>query len=115
VWEQHQGYVALLLLICLIVMTTFFVQRSFVNRGLIEIDRAESLHADFKIDINQAGWEEIILLPGVGEKLAQAIVEYRRKAGSFDSPEALMQVPGIGPKKLERLKPYLLRVSSQSR
>ena len=56
------------------------------------------------VDINTASAEELRLLPGIGEVLAQAIVDYRQANGPFDSPEALMEVPGIGPGRYEALK-----------
>ncbi len=55
------------------------------------------------VDINTAPVEELRLLPGIGEVLAQAIVDYRQTNGPFDSPEALMEVPGIGKGRFEGL------------
>jgi competence protein ComEA len=107
-WAPHQRYVALILLAGLISMMAFFAHRAYVNRGLIEIEDSRPLQAEFKVDINQAEWAEIVILPGVGVKLAQAIVQHRREAGPFNSPESLMDVPGIGQKKMELLRPYLL-------
>lgn len=49
-----------------------------------------------RIDINSATAEELTLLPGIGEALAQAILDYRGENGAFESLEQLMQVPGIG-------------------
>ena len=43
-------------------------------------------------------------LPGVGPGLAQRILEERDRRGRFDSPEALRQVMGVGPKKLSALR-----------
>ncbi len=111
-WMPHQRYLALMLSIGLISMAAYFAQRAYVNGGLIEIDGVGALEAEFKVDINQADWSEIVVLPGVGKKLAQAIVEHRREKGPFDSPEALMDVSGIGEKKLELLRPYLLPLQS---
>ena len=52
------------------------------------------------VDLNTASLEELDTLPGIGPKTAQAIVEYRETHGTFVSPEDLLQVRGIGPKKL---------------
>lgn len=52
------------------------------------------------VDLNNASIEELDTLPGIGPKTAQAIVEYRKANGPFGSPEDLLQVRGIGPKKL---------------
>jgi competence protein ComEA len=42
----------------------------------------------------------------VGEVIAERILEYRRTK-RFETPEELMEVKGIGPKKFERLRPYI--------
>ena len=57
-----------------------------------------------KIDLNRAEWYELIILPGIGEKKAKAIVEYRKKIGTFKTIEHLSEVNGIGEKTVERLK-----------
>jgi competence protein ComEA len=59
------------------------------------------------IPLNTATAEELDILPGIGPKTAQAIVEFRDKKGKFASPDDLLQVPGIGPKKLSALKPHI--------
>ncbi|MBP1722650.1 MAG: helix-hairpin-helix DNA-binding, class 1 [Deltaproteobacteria bacterium] len=60
------------------------------------------------ISINSATAEELDALPGIGPKMAQAIVEFRERYGKFSSPEDLLQVPGIGVKKLATLKPHII-------
>jgi competence protein ComEA len=59
------------------------------------------------IPLNTATAEELDILPGIGPKTAQAIVEFREKNGKFGSPDDLLQVPGIGPKKLAALRPHI--------
>lgn len=56
------------------------------------------------INVNTASQQELESLPGIGEILAQRIVEYRTQNGPFRSPEDLLKVKGIGPKKLEALR-----------
>ncbi|ADB18920.1 DNA uptake protein-like protein DNA-binding protein [Pirellula staleyi DSM 6068] len=63
---------------------------------------------DFKLDINGADWPELCLLPGVGESLAQSIVEDRQRRGPFASHEDLLRVRKLGPKTLAAIRPYLL-------
>lgn len=49
-----------------------------------------------KINLNQATMVELMNLPGIGEVKAQAILQYRKEHGSFQSVEELLQVNGIG-------------------
>ncbi|MCA1580991.1 MAG: helix-hairpin-helix domain-containing protein [Acidobacteria bacterium] len=60
-----------------------------------------------KININQASAAQIALLPRVGTKAAERIVEYRKAHGSFGQPEELMEVKGVGEKLFGELKPYV--------
>ena len=54
-----------------------------------------------KVNINTATVEELKTLKRVGEKKAEAIIEYRKKNGSFKTKEDLMKVRGIGKKLFE--------------
>ena len=56
------------------------------------------------IDINTATNAELEQLPGIGPKIAAAIVEHRSMNGPFRSVEDLLLVKGIGPKKLEAIR-----------
>lgn len=58
------------------------------------------------VNINTATKAELMSLPGIGEVTAERILEYRRRK-PFESPEELLEIKGIGPKKLERLRPYI--------
>ena len=60
-----------------------------------------------KININKADIVELQNLPGVGESLAQKIINYRNENGKFNSIEDLKNVSGIGEKKFESLKEYI--------
>lgn len=59
-----------------------------------------------KLDLNQACLEELELLPGIGPKKAKALLEWRAANGPFKSLESLLEIKGIGPGTLERLRPY---------
>ncbi len=60
--------------------------------------------ADSRVDINRAGKEELMTLPGIGEVRAEAILAYREEHGPFSSPEDIMQVSGIKESTFEKLK-----------
>lgn len=60
------------------------------------------------VNINSFKIEELKQLPGVGEKLAQRIIEYHKLYGPFKSKEQLLQVKGIGDKKFEQLKDLII-------
>lgn len=57
----------------------------------------------FPIDINTADRYQLTLLPGIGEVLADRILAYRDAHGSFPCVEELLNVEGIGTKKLEEI------------
>lgn len=59
------------------------------------------------IDINRLSIAEMRLVPGIGEKTAERILEHRASSGAFRRLEDLTQVKGIKEKRLEKLRPYL--------
>lgn len=60
-----------------------------------------------KVSLNTANVTELQQLNGVGEKKAQAILQYRQQNGKFKSIDELKNVKGIGPKLLEKNKSKL--------
>ena len=59
------------------------------------------------VNINTASASELALLPRVGEKGAQRIIDYRKEHGPFKKAADLMQVKGVGAKTFELMQPYL--------
>lgn len=63
-----------------------------------------------KVDINKADAVMLTQIPGIGPKTADAIIAYRKDVGQFKSLEDLIEVKGIGPKKLEKIRPFLQKI-----
>lgn len=59
------------------------------------------------ININTATVEELTKLPGVGDELAQRIVEFRVANGRFRRSEYLMLIDGISEKRFKEIKPHV--------
>ena len=60
-----------------------------------------------KIDLNRAEPWLLEALPGIGETIAQRIVDYRNENGPFKCLEDLLKVSGIGPATFEKIKEYI--------
>lgn len=59
------------------------------------------------VNINTADAAQLALLPRIGAKAAQRIVDYRAQHGNFKKTSDLMQVKGVGDKTFQRLSPYI--------
>ena len=59
------------------------------------------------VDINTADLEDLMTLPGIGETLAQRILDYREENGPFSAAEDLMEVSGIGEKRLDAIRDFI--------
>ncbi len=63
--------------------------------------------AEKSININLAELNQLISLPGIGEKTAEKIILLRQKRGEFKKLEELMDVKGIGEQKFNKIKKFL--------
>lgn len=59
------------------------------------------------VSINSALVSDLILVPGIGEKTAQLIIEYRNLNGRFNALDELKNIKGIGDKKFDKMRPYI--------
>lgn len=60
------------------------------------------------IDINSANSAQLQEVPGIGPATAEKILQMRKSYGAFKSVDDLMAVRGIGPKRLEKMRKYLV-------
>lgn len=60
------------------------------------------------IDLNTATIEQLEQLPGVGPVTAKRIIDMREKSGPFHKVEDLLAIRGIGPKRLGKIRPYVI-------
>ena len=96
----------------LLVMGGWFLGRRSVDglrlnvrqdAAIRSVSETESIEFE-RLDLNRAGLEELMRLPGIGETLAQRILEYRDANGPFQYAAELINVPGIGSKTYEALR-----------
>jgi competence protein ComEA len=59
------------------------------------------------IDVNSATPEDLACVPGLSGRLAVAVVRERERTGPFERLDDLIRVPGIGPARLARARPFL--------
>ena len=71
------------------------------------IDQEQASPQKPTVNLNTATIDQLTALPGVGQKTAELILEYRAKAGGFKKIEELMNIKGIGEKTFLKLKPLV--------
>lgn len=71
------------------------------------INETVAISATGKININDATVQDLTLLPGIGETLAQRIIAYRETSGPFNSIDELLNVKGIGQNRLTSISEYI--------
>jgi len=75
--------------------------------GARKATAAAQTTAAVPLNLNTASAAQLEALPGIGKAMADRIVEYRQKNGSFKKAEDLMNVRGIGEKNFLKLKPLV--------
>lgn len=103
----EQGAIAALLVLAWGVMGLHAWWQGGTRGRLIEIDEAPPRPAQYLVDINTAGVAELQVLPEIGPSLAERIVTERETGGPYRDLNDLRRVRGIGPRTLERIRPYL--------
>lgn len=105
--RTDQAVTATLIVLSLPAIAAWCGYQAYLGGRTIDIERAEPIAVDFKIDVNQAQWPELALMPNIGEQLAKRIVADRTERGPFKDLEELRRVRGIGPKTLDSMRPFL--------
>ncbi|OGU71576.1 MAG: hypothetical protein A2V93_07305 [Ignavibacteria bacterium RBG_16_34_14] len=77
------------------------------NPGNFSGSNSKITPAEKSINLNSANLEELILLPGIGKKTAERIIELRDKRGKFKSLRELLEIKGIGESKFQNIIQYL--------
>ncbi len=99
---RNKTLTVLFALLLIIALSVAFHPRTEVARY------AKIASGDTRIDLNKADLETLLLLPGIGETTAQAILDYRAENGFFASTEELLRVPGVGQGRYETIKDLVL-------
>lgn len=111
--RRHQITVAVIVGVCLAILSVSMLAEQLRRRRHINIDRPYDVHqVKLTININSASWPELTLLPEISETMARRIVSHRETNGNFASPDAIQEVKGIGPRTFARIEPYLSPVAT---
>lgn len=82
--------------------------RAVATGAPVRAESSAGSEGSARVAVNRASEAELVVLPGVGPALARRIVEARDIRGGFQVAEDLLDVPGIGPATLERMRPLIL-------
>ena len=92
-----------------------------IKQKVLELSETETYQkkdlsslSEKSINLNTAGVQELVMLPGIGEKTAEKIILLRAERGKFKKLEEIMDVKGIGEAKFNKIKKFLyIEVSKQ--
>jgi len=91
--------------------TLFTVTKESSREVKVKMERMAAnklLVFSIPLDLNRVSMEDLCLIPGIGESLAQEIITYRERRKGFRSVEELKNVRGIGGKKYKNLKGFFI-------
>lgn len=79
-----------------------------IGANLSSSGKNKDENGNLKINVNKASSSELQEINGVGPALAEKIIKYREQNGNFETIEDLKNVSGIGDKKFENIKDYIV-------
>jgi competence ComEA-like helix-hairpin-helix protein len=110
IWTRPQRgvLIAFVLILSSVLLARLYFNRAYVSNPQPQRSSRHDELAD-RLDPNVATWQELAVLPQIGEKRAKEIVAYResRKAPVFATAEDLLRVKGIGAATVATLRPHL--------
>jgi competence ComEA-like helix-hairpin-helix protein len=68
---------------------------------------AKKMLPSHPLDLNVASVGDLEHLPGIGERTAKEIIDFRQKSGPFESVDDLLAIRGVSKQRLERIRPYI--------
>ncbi len=80
---------------------------NFAHWEIRELDAAARVNFFMPIQVNTASAGDLTLIPGIGPRIAESIVDYREQHNGIRSLEDLSAIPGIGEKKKQLIIPYI--------
>lgn len=104
---SDQRFLRLLLIVFAIVFGVQWLRAVLDRPAPLVIERGDDFQQFFRVDVNTATWIEWMQLEGIGITLAHRIEADVRLNGPFGSIDEVQRVPGIGPKTLDRIRPWL--------
>jgi len=106
--RADQAVIASLTAAAIVGAAVWWVRAGGLRGELVVIDDAAPLDYRFLVDVNEAEWPELAQLPGIGPVLARRIVDSRAADGDYRTVDDLERVNGVGPRRLEEMRRYLL-------
>lgn len=85
----------------------YFSDSQYKLNDITDSTYSTNIHTNGMLNINTATQKEISMLPGIGDKLSQRIIEYREENGPFKDITDLKKVKGIEKKLLDSISEYI--------
>ena len=79
-----------------------------LRAGRVQVATPTAAWPDMRLDVNTAPATEFNALPGIGPRLADRLAADRAARGPYASVEDLARVTGIGPKLVQKIRPYVV-------